>query len=294
MTSLEALIAEGPLPVRGFIAGHSSAGKTGSLAVLANSGWNLRILDFDNNPEPLIANVVPEARSRVTIQALEDDYTTGDQRIEIQGAPRAWPTALRLLVNWKTKQEDLGSILRWGLNDVLVIDSLSGAGQAALNWQVYKNNRAAYGPRLREFGLAMDDLGTFLEMISRPALKCHVLVITHLSLIGPKEPMAQSGEDELNEKLREQFVKTSEFIPTRYYPTALGRKLPPEVLRAFPLCVLAEAVQQGSAAKRQLYTGPRAEFDVKVPFKGVRTTLPIETGLLDIFKAAGHNPPGLS
>ena len=87
-------------------------------------------------------------------------------------------------------------------------------------------------------------------------------------------------------------AQVAEIVPTRLFPSALGRMLSPEIGGRLPTMILAEAQTRANSTKRGLVTEPRPEIDLKGPVKVIPKTLPIESGLLTIFEALGHKAPG--
>src|SRR6516164_4882779 len=131
--------------VKLLLEGESGTGKTGALASLARAGYNLRIADFDNGVD-ILRNLLldnPAALSRVNYIPFQDTfYATANGVSLIPRSATAWPTFVKTLSKW----EDLGAIETWNEQDILIIDSLTFAGKAAMRFLQQLNNRLANPP----------------------------------------------------------------------------------------------------------------------------------------------------
>lgn len=105
-----------------LLVGDSGSGKTATLATLANAGYNLRILDFDDGLAILPEFLLDSAVDRVSFVTLKDPIGKAD----------AFRKSANLIGNWKDGDEDFGPVNKWTSKDVLVIDSLTLMGEAAL------------------------------------------------------------------------------------------------------------------------------------------------------------------
>lgn len=270
---------------KGLLVGYPGTGKTGALACLANAGYNIRILDFDGNIEPLARYVRPEFRENVEIVALEDRLKMGPRRVEPLGIPTAFATALKLLDNWKYKEGerevDFGPVTKWTSDDILVLDSLTGMGRAAFRRTIVLNGRTGDKlPRIQDWGAAMGDQEALIELLTSASVPCHVIVTAHLVMIGPD--IAEADDDEATKAVKERELK---LVPTKLYPSALGRTLPPKIAEHFPITLMAEAKTSGNTIKRVLSFAPRKEVDLKLPWADLLPPeLPIEDGLLTVFR----------
>lgn len=274
-----------------MLVGHPGAGKTGALACLANAGFKLRILDFDGNLEPLLMHTKPEFLQNIDAVFLEDRTKGGPQFTEIVGQPKAFITALRLMDEWKYTEADgtevnLGKSSEWGDDTVVVMDSLTTMGDAAMNRARASLNKTRMNTTDGTWGLAMDEQAAFIERLTSGSNRHHVIVLSHLKMIGPKE--VRKGDDDVSKEIKERLV---DLVPTRYFPSALGWQLPQKIGAAFPTIILLEPEYRGNSAKRKLRTLPRAELDLKVPAPDLPVDLDVSDGLLKVFQALGCNPP---
>jgi len=290
MTTL-AQYAESPT-VKLFATGFPKTGKTGSLASLANAGFNLRILDFEGNFAPLVQFVDKDKWGNIEISPrLEDAIKRGSKHIETLGPPKAFTQGMDLLSRWEYvdkdgREVDLGPVVDWGPEDVLVLDSLTAMGKAAMRWVLFVQNRVEKGPRIQDWGMGQAAQLSIIEKLASESVRCNVVIISHLKMIGPPEA-EKTDDDDVKETKR----GLRDNIPYRYYPTALGRALPQDVLGYLPYSLLYEATVRSNKVKRQIITAPRGNFDLACPLPELEAkgALSIETGLAEIFKAAGVN-----
>ena len=153
---MPSILDDSASPAKILLIGKSGAGKTGALASLAATGYNLRIIDTDNGVRSLHSLLV-DSRYKYTdiIKARGIDLNQAVRYVPIQTsmklrtvtnkvgdkvttntilAPddaRAWTRAVDLLDKWKEGGVDLGSIRNWGPQDVLVLDSFSTLAKCA-------------------------------------------------------------------------------------------------------------------------------------------------------------------
>ena len=125
-------------PVRMLLVGYPGSGKTGSLVSLLNAGFKMRVLDFDGNLEPVFTFAQRDKLANLDILQLKgaDAVKMGSHVIEANGVPHAFADAVRAMDRWTYKRGeetiDLGSSKDWGPDTVVVLDSLTSMGEAAL------------------------------------------------------------------------------------------------------------------------------------------------------------------
>lgn len=285
MTSLSKLALPEARRVRGMIAGYPGTAKTGSLACLANAGYKLGILDFDNNPDPLIEYVLPEFRENVSIITLEDRVRNSERRMEVTGEPTAFRKAMRALDKWDDGEGcQWGPVADWDNSYVLVWDSLTSGGQAAFNRVLHVNNRNATNTRDSDWGAAMKDEDFAMEKLTSNEFSCNVIVLAHLKMIGPKiERYGKDDSDDIKAAKDAISLENSTAVRTKLYPSALGRALPQEIVKHFPYYLMTDTDASG---RRFIRTQPFEDMPLKCPVKGISKELSIEDGLLKIFEAA--------
>lgn len=272
-------------PVRALAVGYPKAGKTGMLAVLANAGFKLRILDFDGNLEPLLLHLKPEAYSRVDAIYFEDKLRKGAQFIEPVGIPTAFTNALNAMDEWKYTEEDgtevnLGASKDWGPDTIVVLDSLTKMGDAAFRRAYKMLGKNPSNITQQVWMLAMNEQAAFIEKLTSNINKFHVIVLAHLKMISPKD--IQKGDEDLTKELKQ---RVADLVPTRYFPRALGQELPQVIGGEFPTLIQVKAKYRGNKAIRVIETVANESIDLGVPAPDLPAELPLETGMLTIFKA---------
>lgn len=99
-----------------IVTGDNGAGKSASLATLANAGYRLFIFDFDNGLDAIKAHVTDAGIDNIHSVTLKDS----------PGDINAFKTFKSMLwKGWIEEGVDLGNAKTWGPKDVIVIDSLT-------------------------------------------------------------------------------------------------------------------------------------------------------------------------
>lgn len=253
--------------VKLLLVGDAKSGKTGSLVSLVKAGYKLRILDLDNLLDilkTLVMKECPDLAETVEYRTLRDKRKATAAGAIIEGLPRAFIDALKMLDSWKYKnpdgsETDLGRPSDWGPDCILVIDSLSRLCDAAYDRQDAltpagksgeKDGRAVY------FN-AQTDVEDALSMLSGELFKTNVIVIAH------GQYMAQP--DGTN----------------KIFPQGVGQKLSPKIPQYFPNVIRYKNV----AGKRtvQLRSDSMIDLANSAPF-AMPDTLDVETGLAKFFE----------
>lgn len=189
--------------------GNNGSGKTGALAGLAAAGYNLRVLDYEGGFEILAQLLAGNdaALARVDVESFIDPYWSqpGTGALRAKDSV-AFPKSMQTLAKWG----EYGSPTTWGLDTILVIDTLTSMGRAAMNHVFKMKGKLAslsekdLHPSQPDWGDAMGLQENLLAMLS--GLPCHVIVNSHVTFLTPDGEAAQQG-----------------------FPSALGSKLPPKV-----------------------------------------------------------------
>jgi len=253
--------------------GESGAGKTGALASLAQAGYNLWVLDYDNGldvvqnvlrrlPDPLAASVL----KRVTYETLRDTIVSVSGLPRVKSPVSAYKGAGKVLTEWGAQN--------FTPQDVLVLDTLTTFSEAAFNEALQLAGRLNQRPQLQDYGWMADSVKLFIEMITAPELNCHVIVNTHVRYL--------SGEADA------EIMKG--------LPNAKGQEISRIVSRYFNTVTLTRTRGTGPAAKREISTQPQGVVEVKTSAPThVKPTYPIETGLASLFEdILGHGPSSTS
>ena len=270
-------------PLRILLMGYPGSAKTGMLAQLANIGYKIRMLDFEANTKPLVMFTKPEFRKNIDILSFEDELR-GGTFIETVGMPTAFARALNAMDDWKYTtpkgEVNLGKSKEWGCDTVVVLDSLTAMGIASKRRAMRLSNKTPLNMTDGVWNLSMMEQEAFIEKLTAGANNFHVIVLSHLKMQGP--PDVRKGDDDVTREIKSRLV---DLLPTRLYPSALGRQLPPMIAGNFPIAILAETQYlPGGKMKRVIATQPREELDLKMPSTNIPAVLPMETGLVEIFK----------
>lgn len=289
-------------PVRMLIHGFPGSGKTGSLVSLANAGFKIRMLDFDGNPEPLLKYTDPKFLSNIDIVSLKDKLDLQPNGLLApSGQPMAFTNGIRLMKQWRYPDPDgaevdakgvrwtnLGSSDDWGPDTIVVLDSLTGLGDASMNRARFMANKTALNMTQAVWGLAITEQLNFIKRLVDPSNKHHTVVISHVKIVGPKTEAP--GDSELAKEFKQEAAG---LIQTKLHPTALGWDLPQHIHKEFPTTLHIDKVVLGKHVKRRFDFAARKDMDLKLPAADLAalTDLDIRNGLLRIFKALGAVPP---
>lgn len=242
---------------RGLHVGESGTGKSGALASLALAGYNLHILDYDAG---LISrNALFEALqhdkaalARVRYESPRDTVVAVNGVPKIKSPVHAYKDAGRILNEWNVNS--------FTSNDILILDTLTTFSDAGFNEACALGGRLNQRPQLQDYGWMADSVKLFLDMITSPDLKCHVIVNTHVRYLNGE------GDVEI----------------MRGLPNAKGQEISRTVSRYFNTVLLFRTQGTGPAAKRIISTQPQGVVEVKAPLTA-KKDYPISTGLADFF-----------
>jgi len=275
------------MPVRALVLGYPKVGKTGALAPLVNAGFKLRILDYDGNLEPLFLYADPaKMDANVDILQLEDRmrYKEGEGLMPI-GIPTAFTEGLQAMDKWKYRDEngnavDLGASRDWGPDTIMVLDSLTAHGQAALNWAMVLANKTPSTTTDRVYNLAIGAQVRFIKELTSTNNHFHVLVLTHIRMIAPRD--LRKGDSEIAQQVKKEIAS---LVDTRLYPNALGYQWPQEIGGEFPTIIQVKSEERAGRTKRYITAKSRAELDLGIPALDLPDELDIKDGMLRIFQA---------
>lgn len=270
--------------VKAFLVGEPGTGKTGCIAAIANAGYNVRILDLDGNLDPLFAYCTDEGLDNIEVRTLSEKLKNKPEMVTANN-PTVFNDVMKMLDNWTYtdtdgEEVDLGPVGSWGPKDVLVIDSLTALGDASMRRIIYTQGRTDKGPRERDWMLAQKDQDAVVEILGSDIIPCNVLVTAHLKLVGPPQVESDDSTDQKSQK-----EKVQQLVPHKYFPSALGRALPPMIAKHFAYTLrFMNKELGGGKTKRIIRTTPTTDFDVKVPVKDLESELPLDSGLLTLFE----------
>ncbi len=241
--------------------GESGSGKTGALASLVKAGYRLWVLDFDNGLDILANLLTPAEQALVTYEPLRDEIVSKGGLPKVKAAA-AWKGAGNALEEWNASA--------FTPSDIIVIDTLSTASQAAWNWATVMNPGNTQGA----YGSMADSVLAFIDELTASPMNCNVIVNTHVRFLsGNGDETTQRG-----------------------LPNAKGQQIPKEIGKFFNTCVLTRTQGSGPAAKRLISTRPQGFIEVKTSNPlAVKDTYPIDTGLADLFAdILGHRGPAVA
>lgn len=269
---MTSLAERDPIPLyRSLGLGDPGSGKTGSLVEVVNRMDELPIerviiADFDDGLDVLAHHVKPEYKSRVLFQTFRDKLDPNIEGAVYSGAAldMAWVKANVFMKSFE------GGANSWGPETLFVVDSLTGMGDAAMN---YSKSKAGLGIlddwRATGSGSKLQD--KFTQMLV--GLKCHMILNAHIRYMG-------GGGYKITEKEGSKYqTPVDSNIDGTAYPSALGRILPTTLARHFNIALEWKMV----GTVRKIRTVPEDRMALKVPFK-LPQELAQDTGLLEVLK----------
>lgn len=238
--------------------GDSGTGKTGSLVSLVQDGYKLRVLDFDNGLDALVAWINKECPDKITqvdFETVRDKYKSGPGGPTVAGQAKAFVDGLKLMEKWTDETDPA----EWGEDTIFVLDSLTSFGKAAFEW-AKGMNPTAKDPRQWYFS-AQQAVENTIALLTGEPFHSNVIVISHINY-------------------RELQDGT-----TKGYTNAVGSALGPKLALYVNTLVLAESSGSGKNVHRKIKTVPTTTIDLKTPapFK-IESELDLGTGMSEIFK----------
>jgi len=260
--------------VKLLLLGDAKSGKTGSLVSLVAAGYHLRILDMDNLLDVLkhyILNQCPERIANVEYRTLRDKRKTTAEGPIIDGLPRAFIDAMKMLDNWRYTDDaghniDLGKPAEWGPDCILVLDSLSRLCDACYDFRIPLTPKGKGGEfdGRAVYGDAQDAVENMLALLTSRSFATNVIVIAH-----------------------GQYMDLPDGTK-KIFPQGVGQKLSPKIPQYFPSYVRYKNL--GGKRTIQLESDGMIDLANPKPFAFAGKTLPIETGLADFFSALRNAP----
>jgi len=253
--------------VKLLLVGDAKSGKTGSLVSLVKAGYKLRILDYDNLLDilrTLVMKECPDLAETVEFRTIRDKYKATAAGTVIDGPPRAFIEATKMLDSWKYKsldgtEVDFGVPSNWGPNCILVIDSLSRLCDAAYDRQeaITPSGKSGEKDGRAIYGNAQDAVEYMLAMLTSPLMATNVIVIAH----GVYMDLPDGTQ--------------------KIFPQGIGKAISPKIPQYFPNVIRYKNV----AGKRtiQLKSDPMIDLANAAPF-AMPESLDVETGLAKFFE----------
>ena len=178
------------MPPRILICGEPAAGKTGSIAQLANAGFRVFLFDLDRNAR-VIGNYLKPDAAPIYIQTFEASKIS-DTNIFASGPRDAGAQAVKelrrftkMLEHWKEDDFDAGPSSALTPKDVFVIDSGTFLGELLLmaakeDPETKKDGRSLYNVAGKYYKAVLDYL-------TGSKVGATVIVLTHLMQTGDKD-----------------------------------------------------------------------------------------------------------
>lgn len=290
---------KGSTPYRGFHIGYPGSGKTGALASLLNVGYKIRVLSYEGNFEPLVGFADDRALANLDVLTFQDKLKNGDKFMEPIGIPEAFNNGLKSLIDWKTTDEagneiSLGKSSEWGLDTIVVVDSLTSLSAAAKRRAIKMSNKNPLTMTSAVWGLIVADVLNQIEIMKNDKNKFHLIINSHKQILGPSDFLNQNDDKEENAAVKEaklEMIKDG-MIPPRIYPVGPTKPQSQTIHGMLPTMLEFEKATQAGKDMRIIKTVGGVEIDVKIPAKNLKKTYPIETGLAEIFAAMGYKAPG--
>ena len=298
-------------PAKILLIGKSGAGKTGSLASLVATGYNLRIVDTDKgvrslrslltDPHYAYAKIIAakgiDLNTAVRYIPIDTSMKLRSVQIKIGSNPdrftsqtllaptnaKAWNQAIELLCDWKEEDgTNLGPISTWGLQDVLVIDSFSTLAKCAYYFSQSLNGRLGSRDQgfdyQRDIGEAQSQLTRLLELLYDSTIQCNIVVISHITWVDESRGIANRPSS------NETVISTPDG-----YPSAIGRALSPQMGKYFNDVFIVSSSGTGGAVQRTISTVPKDGVGAKNSVYMERD-YPVTSGLAQIFAAIRGQP----
>ena len=284
----------GTKSARMLIVGYPGGGKTGGLASLANVGYKIRILDFEGNYAPLLYNTKPEFLHNIEIKTLQDKLAMGSKFIEPVGIPTAFKEGLEAMKSWKVKDsngnviEDLGNPSDWGNDTIVVVDSLTSMSEAAMDRATKLMNKGPGTITSAVWGAAVNDVRNMIKLMARDDNKYHLIVLGHLQMISSEDFIKQGDSPEIKETKMEAIK--DDLIPTKLFPTAVTKNQSMKIAKELSTMITAKKIKKHGKTMRVLETTAGEELDLKFP-ANAPDSVPLETGLAQLFEILGYTPP---
>lgn len=253
--------------VKLLLLGDAKSGKTGSLVSLVAAGYKLRIIDMDNLLDSLKYQVMaqcPELLDTIEFRTLRDKRKMTPAGPVIDGQPKAFIEAIKMLDHWKYKdgdQEiDLGKPHQWGPEYVLVLDSLSRFCDSCYDWRepLTPVGKSGESDGRATFFDAQNAVEDTLSTLTGKSFETNVIVICH------------------------GIFQTQQDGTTKIFPQGIGQKLSPRIPQYFPSYVRYK--NTGGKRTIQLESDPTIDLANPRPNE-LPKTLPMETGLATFFEA---------
>jgi|SRR5579864_930571 len=285
-----------------LLIGDQGHGKTGAKAALVAAGYKLRMIDTDKgfkilrslltDPHYPYADYMKKAGITPDVSFIPIDAPMGVESQTIRGvqwailAPTsssAWNTVVKLLKEWKDGDRNLGGVADWDNDVILDFDTMSTLAELAKYWVQDMNGRlgSLNDEHGRDTGGAQEMVSRLITWITSSAVRCNVIMTSHVTWIDQTNHAAQRPE----QRLREQKP-----VDARGFPSVIGRALSPVVGKKFNDQFIVRRTGSSASAERRIYTVPTDNTDAKNSV-WLEPSYPLSTGLAEIFAALRYQDP---
>lgn len=311
-------------PAKIYLLGENGTGKTGSKASLVCAGYKLRIIDTDKGVDTLrglltddhypYASIVRkhgiDLNEAVRVIPIDVDMAKrsvkrvvdGRESSEIILAPKnadAWTQIVDMLdgweepPRWKRKPQEkpthtFGNIQTWGPDVVLDLDTFSTAAMMCYYYIQQLNGRLGAREEgydyQRDVGSAQGQLRRLLEWLSSDAIKCNIIINTHINKLDMSSGVVASPE---------QRVRDRQPVDAKGYPAAIGRALSPSMGKHVNNIFTCKQTGTGTFVKRIISTVPTEVSGATVYAKNsvyLEPEYSVASGLAEIFAALRGQP----
>ena len=284
--------------IKAFFLGLSGEGKSGSTVPLSiagpikgctvpGPGLELLVLDYDGKYAEVAYAVLDDLKSKGKISNEQRDSAlaridvtvcrentglvrvqargarTAEEKIGIRGSSTAWKTGVKQLEKWQKE---------FGPNTVLIIDSLTHAAKAAVNYSMEMNGRLNQEMIWTDYSDPQQRIASL--MTGMADFKTNAIVCAHQD---PVDLYKKTG------KLDDQGKPEEELVDSIMAPISIGRAGRINLPSEFNHMLVAASEGMGSAVNRYIHTRPIRGVIAKSPFFNAKPRYPIATGWCEYF-----------
>lgn len=266
------------------LAGAPNCGKTGALCALADEGYTLRYVSYDDKDAPLWRYSAEGSRARIHVVKAVDRFRVKGDSLEVDGAQGslAWSTTMSALNKWPVDGSDPRS---WTSKDILVLDSVTELAQSLARRQQVLEGRQGQPYDRRDYDIVQKMIDALVVTTKSRIGGAGMIAIFHLKMIGPdlRIPEFSARDDEgreLAKRVLKEKLRGSEQVPWALAPVTFGSAQSEIIARHFTGALYAK-VMKGRG--RRLLTVPEDGFNAGVPVEGLARELDIATGLAKVW-----------
>ena len=159
---------------KAMIVGDPGSGKTALLADLANNGFKVHVFDFDHGVDAMVPFLEGDAINNVDFIDLSED----------EGNDLSFIRFKKALHEGDPDIADGVPPKQWGEEDVLVVDSLTFASEAAKRVALGKSSKKADDQLSQaDWGTAQRLVTAELSFLMSRSISCNVVVLSHMTTI---------------------------------------------------------------------------------------------------------------